>query len=97
MKQQELVRVLQAPVTSEKSANLADKQDQYVFKVKKSANSANIKRAVEAMFDVKVERVNVMNVKGKIKRHGRFIGVHSDFKKAYIKLKPGFKIELSQA
>lgn len=95
MKQQELIRVIQAPVVSEKSTLLSEEQKKFVFKVKKTANKNNIKEAVELMFDVKVDSVNVVNVKGKIKRFGRFMGSRSDWKKAYIKLKPGFNIDLS--
>jgi len=97
MKQQDLVRVLQAPVVSEKSTLLADQQNKYVFKVKKTATKKNIKQAVETMFNVQVDSVNVLNVKGKTKRFGRFMGSRSDWKKAYIKLKPGFNIDLSVA
>jgi large subunit ribosomal protein L23 len=98
MRQHELFKVLQAPVISEKSTRLGEYEDkQYVFKVKKSADKLTIKRAVELMFNVQVESVNVLNVKGKTKRFGRFIGTRSDWKKAYIKLKPGYNIELSVA
>lgn len=98
MKQDELYRVLQAPVISEKSTRLAEQENkQYVFKVKKSANKDNIKKAVELMFNVQVDSVHVLNVKGKAKRFGRFVGKRSDWKKAYIKLKPGFNIDLSIA
>ncbi len=96
MKEQDLVRVLRAPVVSEKSTMLGEKQ-QFVFKVKKTATKKNIKMAVEAMFNVKVDSVHVLNVKGKTKRFGRFIGSRSDWKKAYIKLKPGFNIDMSVA
>lgn len=96
MKEQDLVRVLQAPVTSEKSTLLAG-QNKYVFKVKKTANKKNIKQAVESMFNVQVDSVHVLNVKGKTKRFGRFVGSRSDWKKAYVKLKPGFNIDLSVA
>ncbi|MDD5034794.1 MAG: 50S ribosomal protein L23 [Methylococcaceae bacterium] len=97
MKQQELIRVLQAPVISEKSSLLAEQEKQFVFKVKKTATKKNIKQAVELMFNVKVDSVHVLNVKGKTKRFGRFVGSRSDWKKAYIKLKPGFDIDLSVA
>lgn len=97
MKQQDLIRVLQAPVISEKGTMLADKEKRFVFRVKKTANKAHIKRAVEMMFDVKVDSVHVLMVKGKVKRVGRFIGERSDWKKAYVKLKPGFDIDLSAA
>ncbi len=97
MKHQDLFRVIQAPVVSEKSTLLADQQNKYVFKVKKTANKRSIKQAVELMFNVQVDSVDVLNVKGKTKRFGRFMGSRSDWKKAYIKLKPGFNIDLSVA
>lgn len=97
MKQQDLMRVLQAPIISEKSTNRAEKDKQFVFRVKKTANKQEIKNAVELMFNVKVDSVHVLNVKGKIKRFGRSNGVRSDWKKAYVKLKPGFDIELAAA
>jgi len=97
MKQQQLIRVIQAPVISEKSTILVEQQKRYVFKVKKTANKKNIRQAVEVMFNVQVESINILNVKGKIKRFGRFIGSRSDWKKAYVKLKPGFDIDLSVA
>lgn len=97
MKHQDLFRVIQAPVVSEKSTLLADQQNKYVFKVKKTANKRSIRQAVELMFNVQVDSVDVLNVKGKTKRFGRFMGSRSDWKKAYIKLKPGFNIDLSVA
>ncbi len=97
MKQQDLMRILQAPVISEKSTLAAEHDKRFVFRVKKTANKDQIKRAVELMFNVKVDSVHVLNVKGKIKRFGRFMGERSDWKKAYVKLKPGFDIELSAA
>jgi len=97
MKQQDLMRILQAPVISEKSSVASEQNKQFVFRVKKSANKEQIKRAVELMFNVQVDSVHVLNVKGKVKRFGRFMGARSDWKKAYVKLKPGFDIELSAA
>ena len=96
MKKEDLMRVLQAPVILEKSNVLAE-QKQFVFRVKKNANKTQVKAAVELMFNVKVQSVNVTNVKGKIKRFGRFMGHRSDWKKAYVKLMPGFDIEMSVA
>jgi large subunit ribosomal protein L23 len=97
MKQQELFKVLLVPVISEKSTFLSDQEKKYVFKVRKSANKNNIKSAVELFFNVKVDYVHVLNVKGKTKRFGRFIGSRSDWKKAYVKLKPGYNIDLAVA
>lgn len=92
-----LANVLQAPIISEKSTNAADQNNQFVFKVQKTASKLQVKQAVELMFNVKVESVRVLNVKGKIKRFGRSIGKRSDWKKAYIKLEPGHSIELATA
>ncbi len=92
-----LMRVLKAPVVSEKSTNAADKENRFVFKVQKNATKSQIKGAVELMFDVKVDSVQVLNVKGKEKRFGRSMGKRPDWKKAYVKLKPGFDIEFSAA
>ena len=97
MKFQEMIRVLEAPIISEKSTFLAEHQQKYVFRVKVKATKNNIKQAVESMFNVQVESVHVLNVKGKAKRHGRFMGRRSDWKKAYIKLKAGFEIDLAVA
>lgn len=95
IRQVQLAKVLKAPIISEKSATAADKNNQFVFKVQKSATKNEIKRAVELMFSVNVESVRVLNVKGKIKRFGRTLGKRSDWKKAYIKLQAGQSIELA--
>ncbi|QFY43660.1 50S ribosomal protein L23 [Candidatus Methylospira mobilis] len=97
MRQQNLMRVIQAPIVSEKSNITAQSNRTFVFRVKKNSDKIDIKQAVELMFDVKVESVHVLNVFGKSKRFGRFAGKRSDWKKAYVKLKPGFDIELSTA
>ncbi|QSA95962.1 50S ribosomal protein L23 [Methylococcus sp. EFPC2] len=97
MKKQDLIRVLKGPVISEKSSSAAESNNQVVFRVKSAANKAQIKKAVETLFEVKVASVNVLNVKGKDKRFGRFVGQKSDWKKAYVKLQPGFSIDLSAA
>lgn len=91
----QLANLIDAPVISEKSTFAADKDKQFVFKVKKQANKKHIKDAVELMFNVKVDSVRVLNVKGKKKRFGRILGEKSDWKKAYVKLKPGHDIEFS--
>ncbi|WP_197491422.1 50S ribosomal protein L23 [Methylomonas methanica] len=97
MEQIKLASVLYAPIVSEKSSNAADQNNQFVFKVKKSATKLQIKNAVEFMFGVEVAAVRVLNVKGKIKRFGRTLGKRSDWKKAYVKLQPGHNIELATA
>lgn len=91
----QLANVLKAPVISEKSANSAEKDKQFVFKVDKSSTKLEIKSAVEAMFNVEVDSVNVLNVKGKLKRSAKGMYKKSDWKKAYVKLKEGYDIEFS--
>jgi len=93
----DLMRIVEAPVISEKSTTVAENSNSVVFKVKSSANKLQIKRAVELLFKVEVESVQVLNVKGKQKRFGKFVGRRSDWKKAYVKLKPGFDIDFAVA
>lgn len=93
----QLMSVLQAPVISEKSNRVAEKHKQIIFKVQKQATKKQVKSAVEVMFNVQVSSVNLLNVKGKQKRFGRTIGQRSDWKKAYVTLKPGYDIEFSAA
>jgi large subunit ribosomal protein L23 len=69
-------------------------QHQYFFEVAREANKIEIKRAVEAVFNVKVDSVQTMQVRGKDKRQGRYSGRRNDWKKAIVKLKPDQKIEL---
>ena len=93
----QLTRILEAPVISEKSTIAAEKDKQIVFKVLRSASKKQVKNAVEAMFNVEVDAVRVLNVKGKKKRFGQSLGKRSDWKKAYVKLKAGYDIEFATA
>lgn len=97
MNQERLMQVILAPVVSEKSTRVADQDQQVVFKVVKDATKPEIKAAVELLFKVEVEGVQVLNVKGKVKRFGRFTGRRSDWKKAYVSLKPGQEIDFTAA
>jgi len=97
MKQIDLMSILEAPVVSEKSTRNAEKENRVVFRVKRTATKHQVKRAVELLFKVEVDSVHVLNVKGKDKRFGKFVGTRSDWKKAYIKLKPGFDIYFAAA
>lgn len=97
MNQERLMQVILAPVVSEKSTRVADKQRQIVFKVAKDASKVEVKAAVELLFEVKVSAVNVLNVKGKNKRFGRFTGRRSDWKKAYVTLEQGQEIDFTSA
>ncbi len=92
-----LASVLKAPVISEKSTIAAETNKQFVFNVQKQATKNQIKQAVELMFEVKVDSVRVLNVKGKKKRFGQTLGKRSDWKKAYVKLKEGHDIDFSAA
>jgi len=94
MSQERLMKILLAPHISEKSTIATESGNQFVFKVVRDASKKEIKNAVELMFEVKVDAVNVMNVKGKFK--GRFSGNkgrRAHWKKAYVKLAEGFDIE----
>ena len=89
MKHERLARVILAPVISEKATLVGETRKQVVFEVLPDATKAEIKAAVELLFKeqkVQVGAVNVVNVKGKEKRHGRFIGRRKGFKKAYVSL-----------
>ena len=87
-------RVLKQPIITEKSTILKEENNQVVFKVDRSANKIEIKKAVQEAFNVNVEKVNVVNKRTrKKKRLGREIGKETGYKKAYIKLSPGDKIE----
>jgi large subunit ribosomal protein L23 len=87
--------VLLAPVISEKSTQVADRNEQVIFKVVRDATKPEIKAAVELMFKVEVDSVQVSNVKGKEKRFGRFNGRRDHVKKAYVSLKPGQEINFA--
>ncbi len=93
MNQERLMRVLLAPHVSEKGTRVADLNRQVVFKVRRDATKPEIKKAVEQLFNVQVERVQVLNLRGKRKAFGRVTGRRSDWKKAYVKLKPGHDID----
>lgn len=95
-RQQRLMQVLLAPTVSEKSTMVGDKHNQVVFRVDRAATKTDVKQAVELMFKVEVEGVQVLNVKGKEKRTGRFIGRRNNWKKAYVRLKPGQEINFAE-
>ena len=89
MNQERLMNVLLEPHVSEKSSNAGEKANQMVFKVATDATKTEIKQAVELLFEVKVDDVQVANVKGKIKRSQKGVGRRKDWKKAYIRLQEG--------
>ena len=93
IREERLLKVLKAPHISEKSTMVAEKNNTIVFKVAITATKADIKAAVEKLFEVKVEAVRTLNVMGKTKRTGARVGKRSDWKKAYVTLVPGQDID----
>ena len=89
-----LMQVLVAPIVSEKATMVADKTNAVTFKVLQDATKPEIKAAVELLFKVEVDKVSVVNIKGKTKRFGRSIGRRDNLRKAYVCLKPGQELNL---
>lgn len=87
-------RIITRPLLTEKALLLRERQEnpEYVFEVARDANKIEIARAVEAVFNVKVEKVNTVLMKGKLRRQGRFAGHAPNWKKAYVTLKEGHTI-----
>ena len=90
--QERLYQVILAPIVSEKGTFVADKFEQVAFRVASTATKPEIKAAVELLFKVQVDSVQVLNVKGKQKRFGRYMGSRKNWKKAYVSLMPGQEI-----
>ncbi|MCR5300342.1 MAG: 50S ribosomal protein L23 [Erysipelotrichaceae bacterium] len=82
------------PVVTEKSLKIQEENNTVVFEVEKSMNKIHVKQAIEEIYNVKVESVNIVNTKSKTKRVGRYTGKTHAFKKAYIKLAPGSSITI---
>jgi large subunit ribosomal protein L23 len=97
MNQERLMKVLVAPLISEKSARLADANNQVGFRVLPDASKPEIRAAVEKLFNVTVTNVQVANMKGKVKRFGQITGRRSDWKKAYVTLAEGQDIDFMGA
>ncbi len=89
--------VLIKPLLTEKITGLQDQANRVAFVVRKSATRVEIRFAVESALKVKVKTVNVMNVMGKTKRQGRFVGKRADWKKAIVTLREGEKLELYES
>lgn len=94
--QERLLQVLLAPQISEKATSIADKNEQVVFFVTSDATKPEVKAAVELLFKVQVDSVQISNLKGKVKRFGRSMGRRSDAKKAFVCLKPGQEINFAE-
>ncbi len=90
-------RILIQPLLTEKITRLREKSNTVGFVVHPDANRVQIKQAVEVLLKVKVDKVNLMNVRGKVKRLGRFSGRRSDWKKAFVTLKEGEKLEMYES
>jgi large subunit ribosomal protein L23 len=93
MNNERLMKVLLGPVVSEKTTMAAEMAGQYAFRVVSDATKREIGRAVELLFEVEVAGVQVVNVKGKQKRFGKMLGRRQDWRKAYVRLKPGHNID----
>ena len=93
--EERLLMILRAPYTSEKSTYLADKKNQFTFKVLKDAKKDEIKKAVEHIFSVKVKHVTLMNMQGKRKRFKQTSGKRNDWKKAFVALEDGNNIDFT--
>lgn len=88
-----LRNIIRRPLITERATSLGEREGKYLFEVTRDANKLEIKRAVEIVFDVKVEKVNTLSVHGKVKRLGRFVGRRSDWKKAVVTLAEGQTID----
>jgi large subunit ribosomal protein L23 len=91
-----LYNVLVAPIVSEKSTMIADQSNQVAFRVIPDATKQEVKAAVELLFKVQVDKVSILNTKGKQKRFGRFEGKRNDVRKAYVCLKEGQEINFAE-
>lgn len=96
MSTERLLPVILAPIVTEKATFIAEKNEQIAFRVVADATKPEIKAAVELLFKVQVESVQVLNRKGKVKRFGRFNGRRRNERKAYVSLKPGQQIDFAE-
>jgi large subunit ribosomal protein L23 len=92
---QQYYDIVKKPLLTEKSSNLQENQNQYSFKVHTKANKSEVKKAIEAIFEVKVSRVNIINMPSKLRRFLGRPGRAAPWKKAIVTLKDGFAIDLT--
>ena len=92
-----LMNVLLAPHVTEKSSLGLQERNQYAFRVRRDATRTDVRRAVELMFEVKVEGVNLLNKPGKTRRFKNVAGKRNGFKKAYVRLQTGQSIDFTGA
>ena len=97
MNQERLTKVLVAPIVSEKATLIAERRNQIAFRVLQDATRLEVKAAVEMLFKVEVESVNILNQTGKAKRFGRFNGRRRHVRKAYVCLKAGQELNFAEA
>lgn len=97
MNKERLMKILLEPRVTEKSTQIGEKHRQFVFKVTSDANKPEIKQAVELMFEVQVDSVRIVTVRGKNKIFKQIRGRRPGWKKAYVTLKPGFDIDFMTA
>ncbi len=86
--------IIKAPIITEKSMRQMNEENVYTFEVIKGANKIQVKNAIQEIFNVEVERVNIINSKPKTKRMGKYVGKTNNVRKAMIKLAEGSKIEI---
>ena len=86
--------IVRKALITEKGTALRELRNQYHFEVARDANKIEIRHAIETIFSVKVQEVRTMQLRGKVKRQGRYLGKRSDWKKAIVTLRPEQKIEL---
>ncbi|MFA4912865.1 MAG: 50S ribosomal protein L23 [Alcaligenaceae bacterium] len=96
MNAERLLQIILAPIVTEKATFVAEKNQQVAFRVVDTATKPEIKAAVELLFKVQVESVQVLNRKGKVKRFGRFMGKRRSERKAYVSLKDGQEIDFAE-
>ncbi|PLC48412.1 50S ribosomal protein L23 [Pollutimonas subterranea] len=96
MNAERLLQIILAPIVTEKATFVAEKNQQIAFRVAADASKPEIKAAVELLFKVEVESVQVLNRKGKEKRFGRFMGRRRNERKAYVSLKPGQELDFTE-
>ena len=95
MNQERVYQVIRAPHISEKGTVLAEEARQHIFKVASDATKSEVKEAIETIFKVKVDKVRILNMKGKSKRFGGRMGKRSDLRKAYVTLMPENDIDFA--
>lgn len=89
-----LRKLLKRPLMTEKVVRMQEEQNTYAFEVPRDANKIEIQRAIEEIFEVEVDKVRTINVRGKLKRLGRYVGRRAAKKKAMVTLKEGHSLEL---